>query len=420
MKDTSSTEQALQQELAFLKQRVAELEQKEAQHEGLLRGLRVSESKYRLLLDSMKDVAFIVDLGLNTTYVSPSIEKVLGYTPEERMNQGPQDQLTPESFRKAVELLACELARDRDEGVDPDRSQMLELEYYHKDGSLRWLETNFRGIRDDQGILISIYGLARDITERKRAEEALQKASSDLQSAKDMVVQSEKLATVGRLASGAAHEIRNPLNVISLRLQLMSIKEGLEEGFRRDIDICMAEIGRIDKIVESLRKCSRMSGKKLSRQNIRTVIDNVLSLNAPRIKVDEVTTRIWCNPDLPMIFMNKDTIEQVFMNLLTNALDAMRSKDRRELSISVLKKKDNLQISFADSGHGISEDALARLFDPFFTTKDPDHGTGLGLFISKEIVEDHGGRIWAENNQMGGASFFVELPVEKRARPSRS
>ncbi len=416
MKYKSGAEQALQQELAFLRQRVADLEQREAECEGIIGSLRASESKYRLLLDSMKDVAFIVDLGLNTTYVSPSIEKVLGYTPEERMSQSPQAQLTPESLRKAVDLLACELVRDRHKGVDPDRNQMLELEYYHKDGSIRWLETNFRAIRDDQGNVVSIYGLARDVTERKRAEEALQKASSDLQNAKDMVVQSEKLAAIGRLASGAAHEIRNPLNVISLRLQLMSIKEGLEAGHRKDIDICMAEIGRIEKIVESLRKCSRMSGKKLSRQNIRAVIDNVLSLNAPRIKVEDVTTRMWCDPDLPMIFMNKDTVEQVFMNLLSNALDAMKDNEKRDLSISVLKKKGNVLVTFADSGHGIKEDNMPRLFDPFFTTKDPDHGTGLGLFIASEIVQDHGGRIWAENNQMGGASFFVELPVEKRAR----
>ena len=134
------------------------------------------ETKFRLLIENMEDLIFTLDLDLQTTYVSPSVEKILGYSPEERMGQRPDEQLTPESFNLAVQTLALELEREKDPSTTPDRSVTLELEYYHRDGSTRILETVFRGLRDRQGKMVGIYGLSRDISRRKRKEEALRKS----------------------------------------------------------------------------------------------------------------------------------------------------------------------------------------------------------------------------------------------------
>ena len=131
------------------------------------------ETKFRILVENMEDLIFTLDLDLRTTYVSPSVKKVLGFSPEEMIGQRPDEQLTPESLQRAVQTLALELEREKDRSTDPDRSVTLELEYFHRDGSTRMMETVFRGLRDRQGTLVGIYGLSRDIRPRKRLEEAL-------------------------------------------------------------------------------------------------------------------------------------------------------------------------------------------------------------------------------------------------------
>ena len=134
------------------------------------------ENRIRLLIENMEDLIFTLDLNLRTTYISPSVRKVLGFSPEERMRQRPEEQLTSESLHLAVQTLALELEREKDPSTVPDRSVTLELEFFHRDGSTRIMETVFRGLRDRQGTLVGIYGLSRDISKRKRMEEALRES----------------------------------------------------------------------------------------------------------------------------------------------------------------------------------------------------------------------------------------------------
>ena len=134
------------------------------------------ETKFRLLIENMEDLVFTLDLDLRITYVSPSVEKILGFSPEERMRQRPEEQLTPESLQRPFDTLALELGREKDPSATPDRSVILELEFYHRDGSTRILETIFRGLRDRQGKLAGIYGLSRDISARKRMEDSLRES----------------------------------------------------------------------------------------------------------------------------------------------------------------------------------------------------------------------------------------------------
>ena len=144
--------------------------------------LRDSESKYQFLAEKMGDVVFTVDMNMVTTYVSPSIERMLGFTPEERMSQKVDQQLTPKSQNLVLQTLSVELGLEKAKGADLNRSATMELEYYHKDGSIKHLVTYIRGIRDSEGNLTGFYGSHHDITERKQAEEALQKAHDDLES----------------------------------------------------------------------------------------------------------------------------------------------------------------------------------------------------------------------------------------------
>jgi len=179
MKDPSRTNSELIEEISSLKQRIQELEQAESERKRTEKALRDSESKYRFLAESAADVVFTLDINLLTTYVSPSIERMLGYTPEERIAQKVDQQLTLNSQKLAFEALMAELDQEKEKGADPNRSQTLELEYYHRDGSIKHLVTYIRGIRDSEGKLTGFYGSNHDITARKRAEEAL-RASEEL------------------------------------------------------------------------------------------------------------------------------------------------------------------------------------------------------------------------------------------------
>jgi len=347
--------------------------------------LRESEEKYRTILESTEEGYFEVDMAGNFTFFNQSLSRMLGYTEEEMRGMNNRAYMDQETSRKVFRAFN-ETYRT---GVI---MKYIDWELIRKDGSRVKVETSVSLRRNSSGDPVGFRGLVRDITERKRAEEALKKAFQNLQETKDMLVQSEKLAAMGRLSSGAAHEIRNPLNILSLNLQMLDIKGKLDDETRKAVDVCHTQIDRIVKIIEGLQTFSRTSKKKLSPENIQEVIDHVLSLSAPRLKVEDVTTGVRCNTDLPQIFMDRAAMEQVFFHLISNALDAMKDREKKVLKISAERKGDALLVTFSDTGHGIREDNLPKLFEPFFTTKDPDKGTGLGLSISYGIIQDHKGK----------------------------
>ncbi len=359
--------------------------------------LQAAEELYRTLADSSQIAIYIVQ-DKKLVFANPHLSQYSGYAQEELIGKDISTFVYPDDSeivqKKAKQMLKGET------------SIPYEYRIIDKNGQIRWLvETvspiTYHGKR-------ATLGSTMDITEQKRIEKKLEEA-------KDILIQSEKLAAIGRLSSGAAHEIRNPLNIMSLNLQMLEIKGTLDDETKKAVDVCHTQIDRIVKIIEGLQKFSRISEKKLSPENVTEVIDHVLSLSAPRIKTENVTTDVRCDPDLPQIFMDRAAMEQVFFNLISNALDAIKDEGKKDLRISAERKGGNILVTVSDTGHGIKEEDFQKLFDPFFTTKGPDKGTGLGLSISYGILQNHKGKIWAQNNETGGTSFFIELPIEKRA-----
>jgi signal transduction histidine kinase/pSer/pThr/pTyr-binding forkhead associated (FHA) protein len=258
--------------------------------------------------------------------------------------------------------------------------------------------------------------LTKELDERRRAEEALGKTGQALQEARDMLVQSEKLAAIGRLSAAVAHEILNPVNIISMRLQLLEQKEDLPGGVKEALAICKNQLDRIVAFTEDLGQFSRSSRKHISMNNVNEIVQHTLLLSDPQFKEYDIKTDLNCDAALPLIPLDKDRIEQVIFNLLCNATEAMADRDTRVLRIKtgLSASGDYARVIISDTGAGIEDSHMDKVFDPFFTTKDAGQGTGLGLFISYSIIHEHGGRIWAENNEWGGASFFIELPVDER------
>jgi signal transduction histidine kinase len=237
-----------------------------------------------------------------------------------------------------------------------------------------------------------------------------------------MLLQSEKLAAVGRLMSGVSQEILNPLNILSMRLQRLKSSEGLNEKDAEALAVCENQVKRIAKILGSLSQFSRVPKEESTLTDLNELVRDVLRTFAPQFKEENIRLQERYDPALSPMFFSKSRIEQVFQNIVSNALEAVSASEKRMITVTTTKPSlgDHVQVIVSDTGPGIDIQNMDRIFDPFFTTKKRIEKTGLGLFLSYGIVKDHGGRIWAENNDEGGASFFVHLPVvtQKDSRPS--
>lgn len=342
-------------------------------------------------------------------YWSDEVYRIVGTTPQE----------FPKTYEAFVELIHPDdrgtVLHALQDVVNERMKREIEHRIIRPDGQIRSIRQRVEPLLDDTGLLERMIGIVQDVTEKNRFEQ-------ELQNARDQLLQSEKLAAIGRLSAGVAHEILNPVNIISLELQTLQITENITPETKKELDICMAQIKRIVTIAENLKQFSRIPAKEktMTRVDINDVIAHVLMLYSMQLKIEGIETELQYPLDLPEILIEKEKIEQVISNLISNAMDAMEGRDHKVLRITTKREApsgghDYLTIMVADTGSGIEDELMPRIFDPFFTTKEPGKGTGLGLSISYGIIQDHDGKIWAENNEWGGASFFVELPVKSEA-----
>ncbi len=317
------------------------------------------------------------------------------------------------TYEKFLEIVHPEDRETIKETVKRAANKGTKSEIGHRvvrsDGSVREVRQKVEPIYSDAGRIVRVIGIVQDVTEQNSAER-------ELQTARDLLLQSEKLAAIGRLSAGVAHEILNPVNIISMELQILQAMESLSPEVVEELKICMNQIGRIVTITENLKQFSRVPQKKMAMADINNVISHIMILYDTQLKIEGIETEIQYCPDLPKTIMDKEQIGQVIQNLISNAMAAMEGKDKKVLRIALEKEtmnegNDRLKITVADTGTGIKNEHMSKIFDPFFTTKGQGKGTGLGLSISYGIIKDHGGEIWAGNNQWGGATFYIRLPI---------
>jgi len=231
----------------------ADITDKKAAEEAL----RASEEKYRFLTEAMTDIVWMANIDdLRTTYVSPSIENLLGFTPEERKRQSVDEQLTPESLSWALNALVEELAREKQGDVDPTRTIERELEFYHKDGSIRWMDVVISGIRNEQGVLTGIHGVARDVTERKHAEENLQRTLESLRKAVGATIQVMVSAVEARDPYTAGHQVRSADLARAIATEMELPPEKID-GIR--MAGAIHDIGKLSVPAEILTKPTRLT-----------------------------------------------------------------------------------------------------------------------------------------------------------------
>lgn len=246
---------------------------------------------------------------------------------------------------------------------------------------------------------------------------SLLQSRNQLQETQGQLVQSAKLASLGTLSAGVAHELNQPLAIIRGIVQQIIADESLPEEIRADLEIIEGQTGRMVKIIRHLRTFCRMGMTDFTLVDVNEVVRNCFILVGAQLKAHNVEVNLQLADNLPSVLGDANELEQVFLNLITNARDALEG--RPDALITILSKVDGERviIEFRDNGPGIPDDVRPYIFDPFFTTKEAGKGTGLGLSISHSIIQRHQGGIDFHND--GGAVFTITLPVPEEARRGR-
>lgn len=251
----------------------------------------------------------------------------------------------------------------------------------------------------------------------RNADHRLQHQYAEIQSSQRQLAQAAKLASIGELAGGVAHEINNPITAILSTASHLEArrKAALPERDRKSLGLIAREAERVSGIVRNLLIFSRQSRLELGPVDVNEQIRMATSLLDYRLRESPVHFRQDLSKELPLVLADANRLTEVFVNLLTNALDAMPKEGGLTVRTSRNPNGANgIRIEVTDTGSGIPPEDLPRIFDPFFTTKEPGKGTGLGLSISHGIIKDHKGEIWAESTPGTGTTFFVTLPQEAR------
>jgi C4-dicarboxylate-specific signal transduction histidine kinase len=254
---------------------------------------------------------------------------------------------------------------------------------------------------DEVGDLASAFNTMAD---------SLQSSRADLNEAEGQLVQSAKLAALGTLSAGVAHELNQPVAIIRGIAQQLKQEEGFADDLKADIDIIEGQTGRMTKIIRHLRTFCRAGGAEFTEVDVHRTLQDCLLLIGEQLRTHNIEVEFQLCDAEPMVTGDANELEQVFLNLITNARDAMDGRASARITIGSYVRDSQLTIEFRDNGPGIPAEVFERIFDPFFTTKEAGKGTGLGLSISHTIIAKHHGELRAHNSN--GAVFSIVLPLE--------
>jgi two-component system NtrC family sensor kinase len=345
-----------------------------------------SEARYRHLVESASDAIVTLDANGRFTTVNHAAENISGYKRDELVGQWFAPMLPDDDLPKALGHFQQALAGE---------TGLFETQFYRKDGEARTISVTYSTPQKDEEVLC----LIRDVTDQKMMQEQL--------------IQSEKMSAIGQLVSGVAHELNNPLAGISAFAQLLLAEKRFPPDQRTAAETIYSEARRASRIVQNLLTFARQHKAEKVPTAINQVLDDTLELRGYELRVRGIDVRREYDDSLPDTMADAHQLQQVFLNLITNAEQAMEQREghHHRLTVRTRRTADAIRIEIEDTGAGIPPNLIERIFNPFFTTKPTGSGTGLGLSISLGIVREHEGRIWAENAPQAGARFVVEVPI---------
>ena len=363
--------------------------------------LRKSEAKYRTLIGRLREGVYQTDL--NGTYITlnDAGARILGFdSPDQVIGKYKTIDLYYDLSDRAKII----------EEIGGTGFFVGEVRAKRRDGSVIWMSVNNSRTLDEEGNMVGYEGTFSDITERKQAEENERKLQHELSVA-------SRLASIGELASGVAHEINNPLTSVIGFSQMLMAKD-IPEDAKEYLKIINENAERVAKIVKNLLTFARQRKPGKERVDMNSLISRVVELRAYEMKTHNIEVTTEFAPDLPSTMADGGQLQQVFLNIILNAEQAiMTAHNKGNLLIKTEAKGNRIRISFKDDGPGIASENLDRIFHPFFTTKPVGEGTGLGLSLSYGIIKAHKGKIYAESTVGQGATFVVELPIVSSEQP---
>jgi PAS domain S-box-containing protein len=365
------------------------------------RRLHQQQEFARRLIDSFPDLIFVLDNAANYTFVSPRVVDILGFEPEE-MREFELGSRTHSEDRAGLRAMYDEILAGRQSFAS------LEVRVRRKDGEWRRLRCHFSPLFDEMDKIDGVIISGRDVTDLKRLEEQL--------------IQAEKLAAMGQMLAGVAHELNNPLTAILGVTELLRERAPVaDDATQRQLELTHRQARRAARIVQNLLEFSRPASPQKKPLDVNVLIERTLQLQDHSFKRNQIEIDYQPQHGLPAILGDGNQLIQVLLNLVTNAEQAIREvRDHGRIEIRSALEDHRIQVSVKDDGVGIAPDALPRIFDPFYTTKRPGGGTGLGLSICMSIIREHGGNLDAKPLPEGGSMFTLDLPSVPQASESSS
>ncbi len=371
--------------------------------------LKSSEEKHRVIVETANDAVVSMDETGAILLANPATKRVFGYDPIEIVGK-PLTMLMPEMMRKLHEN---GFQRYLATGKRHLNWQGIELTAQRKDGQEFAVEVSFGELTSDGHKLFT--GFIRDISERKQAEDRLRASERNLQMTQAELVRVSRLTTMGELAASIAHEVNQPLTGVinngSACLRLLANRNLEPEVLRRALEGIIADGTRASAVLARIRAFIKKETAEKNPLNINEVIQEVLSLAGRELDENQVTLDHQLTTDLPFVLADRVQLQQVLLNLIMNSIEAVTAVTNRPRLLWVQSRIDesgDVLVAVSDSGTGFGKE-VDHVFTPFFTTKAK--GMGMGLSISRSLIESHGGRLWAAPNSPHGAVFSFTLPA---------
>ena len=340
------------------------------------------------IIKTMTDALFLLTPRGKISFMNPAASALLEYEDRELAGKSIMSFINDNYYLKDAikELFAGEIMKN------------LEASFIAKSGREVPVLISASLLRDESGELQGIVGIARDITDHK-------------------ILAASKLATLGEVAAGAAHEINQPLTFINTALQTLDrdLKLGRldQNETAENLSEALRQVGRIVSIIDHLRTFSKGGGPSRAYADLEKILDDSLIFLRERMRIRNIRLKIKVKDELRPLYCNANQIEQVFINMWQNAIDAFGEEpENAEIIVDVsAPNRHNMQIRISDNGPGMEPGVRARIFEPFFTTREVGRGTGLGLAISYGIIKDHGGVIVCYSEVNKGTEFLITLPT---------
>jgi PAS domain S-box-containing protein len=369
---------------------------------------RSSDEKHRVIVEAANDAVVSMDEKGDILLANPATRRIFGYESAEMVGK-PMTMLMPEMMRKLHEN---GFKRYLDTGKRHLNWQGVEVTAQRKDGQEFPVEVSFGELTSAGHKVFT--GFIRDISERKQAEDQLRASERNLQMTQAELARVSRLTTMGELAASIAHEVNQPLTAVinnaSACLRLLANRSLEPEVLRRALEGVVADGTRASAVLARIRAFIKKEPAEKSELDINEVIQEVLALAGRELYENRVLPDRQLNTDLPTVLADRVQLQQVLLNLIMNGVEAMAAVTDRPRLLGVQSRTDesgDVLIAVSDSGTGVGSE-LDRVFNPFFTTKE--NGMGMGLSISRSLVEGHGGRLWAAPNSPHGAVFSFTLP----------